>query len=144
MLEGPVGDVLHRAPVLAPDSPERRRRRMGVLLGVTGVLLVACLVSYARLSTLQDAPDPRIPLAELDGEMPLRDAMVLGPLMYVKVSRDVWQGMSATDRVAHMNELGSEALERGCDKVYLTDDRSQHLATWTQKDGTQLQKTDKS
>ena len=98
---------------------------------------VACVAVYVPVLR-GNARHFEIPAAEVAGRLPVIRAMAIGTMMYAQVDRQIWQGLQEPERIARVTELAESAVVKGFETLYLTDENSQDLASWSQGDGVKL------
>lgn len=95
-------------------------------------------VAYHTIRSQNQKIDINVPVSEISGPLALTGGMKLGSMMYAEASSWVWADLSDAERIRHVDAIGRQAAEKGFQKVYLTDETKQDLATWTVNGGTKL------
>jgi hypothetical protein len=125
------------SPVEGADQLRRERLRLRVLTGLAGLLLLVCF-TLPWMMPVAGTVDPRIAVEELPPRLTPIEAVSVGPMMYVQVSRWSWSDLDPSEQVAQVDELGAAARQRGLETVYITDEDGRDLARWTATEGVKL------
>jgi hypothetical protein len=125
------------APELKVADPKAERMRLRLLAGTAVVMFALCASVWILMASGQ-ATEPEVPTAELPAALAPSRAVIVGPMLYAQVNSWVWDEMTDPQREAHVSEIGESARERGCETVYLTDEKHRDLAQWTAGEGVSL------
>ena len=77
-------------------------------------------------------------LGDLPTSLAPSEGMAIGPMLYAKISRFLWDEMSTPERIEKVNELGEAATKKGFGSLYLTDEAGVQVALWKPSEGVTL------